>query len=1137
MDRAEQQSNTSRHHASLTESGAELSALRRHQRRLLYGGGGLLSLLIVLTAIGIGLFSIQGFHARQLDIFQDGRAIIDAFLGQREHGYMGSLRANNALWSTQQNRLQIAGEPIEKQFMAQGERLFIQADDSSVPWLALGHGTASMPATKLAAYLGMIREYSAYTSSTISAMESPGQLTVYAYEPSGSFFAIAGVRDETQLFAVLKVTTREQAFARMTLPETQWQPAVIGTNAVAPSNNESIAFHFARNPVTGEPALMGAMTLSVDRKVYFRRVVFESLALLKDRLQPTSPAAFLVVTRAGQLVLDSGQLPVTPEQSLAQLRQAGLWTSWPSAQATYRARGTFLIADQVKGVDWAIVHLYTWRQMLANLWKLWALIAAVTVLILGALWALLLRMDRRVFAPALAGASLVYESEELNRVIIDTSPVGLCLLNPKDASAILQNDVMRRFADDCVERSPSLYQRLIEQAGDNLSGPTEFKWVVERLDGNHRNLLVAAAPANYRVHRVLLCAVRDVTAQAELEDKLRQARHDSELAKQAAEAASRAKSAFVAIMSHEIRTPLNGILGHLELLSRSQLDAPQRGRLDRIRLSADSLLAIVSDVLDFSKVEAGQLDIDPMPFQLRPLIEHAVLLFAPLAQRKGLSLYFSIDSVLAPSYISDVQRIRQIINNLVSNAVKFTESGRVVLRASLGASVHNEHGLLRFEVIDSGIGMSEAQLAQLFEPFSQADASISRRFGGSGLGLALCRQLSQLLGGHIDVQSTPGVGSIFTLEVPADRDSAPQPDNSTMFAGKRIALLAGSVECREEISVLLTSWGVELTAAGNPAGLDVEWVRHASALLVFGMQSSWSDEDEQALITCARRVIRAQADGPLVPEQRDGALCISCYSSTALQAAIRQEDAMSQPVVSISRPPDGQSSQGKGRVLLVDDNPVNRELIQQQLETLGYTVDTADDGERALQVWGNDTFDAVLTDINMPRMNGYELTRALRELGVTLPILAVTATALASEKLRCKEAGITDLLLKPLSLEQLNAAMSRHVAVVESVPAETPVSQERRKFPEKVLRAFVESGTHDVDTMMAAWHRQDEVTLLERLHSLKGALFMLGEHPLAKECASLEKRTEEEGLGAMGDALARFERELRDVLDRYAGEL
>lgn len=1109
----------------------ELALLRRHQRRLLYGGGGLLTLLIALAAIGSCWFGIQDYHVAQQQLFQDGRAALNTFLVRRNYGYTASLYAHNALWTTRQTLLLQNGEPLVRQFEAQGEQITVRANDAAIPFLVLGRGTTAMPATRLAAYMGVVFEYSSLISSTIAAVESTKPLTVYAYDPDGSLLAVTGVRDEAQLLEALKVSTREQAFARLMAPGPPRPVGTTATNTSALTRGGDVLFYFAHDPITGDPSLASTMTMAVNGKVYFRRVAFESADRIKESLQAMSPAAFTVVTRAGDIVLDTTQPIRTPEETKALLQSAGLWTSWPSAQVARRVGGTYLIADQLKGIDWSVVHTYTWHQMLADLWQHLALIAAAAVLILTGLWVLLLRMDRRVLAPALANASRVYESEELSRVIIETSPVGLCLLDPQRAEPILQNDVMRRLSAQ-ANAAISLYAQLARQTRNmtraaGTSGAIEFQLNLEQPGGDRLHLLVAAAATHYRDRAVWLCALRDITARAELEERLQQARHDSEQAKLAAEAASHAKSSFVATMSHEIRTPLHGILGHLELLSRSQLDAPQRERLDRIRLSADTLLGIISDVLDFSRIEAGQLDIDPVPFELRPLIEQAALLFAPVAQRQGLKLYFGIDPALASRYVADVHRIRQILNNLVSNAVKFTESGRISLRASL-AEPHGDEPRLRFEVVDSGIGMSEEQLSQLFEPFSQADASISRRFGGSGLGLALCQQLAELLGGSIRVQSTAGVGSVFTLEVPVEPYGDAIADDRVLLADRRIALLSGAAEWRTEIAALLGSWGAEVVVAGQPSGFDAASVRHADALLIFGTQTAWSADDEEALAGEARLVVRAHADGPLSPLWHDGACYISCYSSEALRLALSRDgavepDALLKPAGSIER-------SSKGRVLLVDDNPVNRELILEQLEELGFGVDVAEDGEAALRLWRPNEYVAVLTDINMPRMNGYELTQALRERGETLPIIAITAMALASEKQRSKEAGITSMLLKPISLEQLDIAMSRLVAVSVSQTSRLPTA---RKPSEKVRRAFVESGTQDLRIMLDAWHRRDEAVLMDRLHSLKGVLFMLGERDTAQACAAAERCIEADGIDGFAESADELERRIREIIGHY----
>jgi two-component system, NarL family, capsular synthesis sensor histidine kinase RcsC len=587
-------------------------------------------------------------------------------------------------------------------------------------------------------------------------------------------------------------------------------------------------------------------------------------------------------------------------------------------------------------------------------------------------------------------------------------------------------------------------------------------------------------------------------------------------------------------MSHEIRTPLNGVLGHLELLSRSHLDASQRERLDRIRLSADALLAIISDVLDFSRIEAGQLDIDPVPFKLRPLIEQVALLYAPSAQRKGVRLYFAIDASLSAAYVSDVHRIRQILNNLLSNAVKFTESGRIILRASPGPSTTETAPWLRFQVIDSGIGMNEQQLSQLFEPFSQADASIARRYGGSGLGLALCLQLSHLLGGRMQVESTQSVGSVFTLDIPVEHadtlDEIVKP-----LLGRHLALLSGTPEWRAEIGSLLSTWGASVTTAAQPSDLPADTKPAADALVIFGISATWSEEEELSLVSRYTHVIRAYADGPLVPEQRDRAVYVSCYDSQALLTALREKDrkleSAAMPVQSIHAMDRGV----RGRILLAEDNPVNRELIQQQLHELGFEVDAAEHGEAALERWVAGKYLAVLTDINMPQMNGYELAEALRLRDKHIPILAITATALATEKARCREAGISDVLLKPLTLDGLEAVLSRYGSGKGQGAA--PVSVTGKTFPTRVRRVFVDRGNADLVALRDAMARHDAQGLVDVIHGFKGALLMLGESDAAKACSQVESSLREGDVGGAEDALPGLLQILQEVVGRYESGL
>jgi len=1159
-------------HAATGAGGQPVSQLRRSQRRLLLGGGGLVSLLFVAVAAVSAWSIIADFHTDSRRRFVEAQSAVNYYLHVRDRAYASSVNGNDTLWTDYRPLLEQQGQRWLTPLVQGGGAVVVRADPQAVPWLVLTRDPDALERSTLAAYLGMLDQYSTFTASAVAALGAPGPMGMYAYEPQGRLLAVGGVTDERQLFAALGVKDRDGVFAALMAGESLARAQLPGRGPVSSAiEGGRLLSRFADNPFDGTPSLVGVLTMADGRSPYFRRVVFEPVANIKMRLDAAVQGSYAVTTRDGHQVFASKGYVSDADYPLEHI-SSGLQGG--QARRIY-SDGRWVLAGPLNGVDWVIVNGYGWRDIWAarSVALLWLLGGALASCL--ALWGLLLRLDRKVFRPALADAARVYESEALSRVIVNTSPVGLVLIDSESRQPLVENQLAQSLAEGGEGNAEPLYDQLCAQTEARApAGAHEFKW---RPPGSAVQLQVSMSRASYRERAVWVCALRDVTAQVELERTLFAARRDAERAREAAESASRAKTAFVATMSHEIRTPLNGVLGHLELLTHSPMSPAQRERVERIRLSADTLLGIISDVLDFSKIEAGQLDVDPVVFSMRPLIEQAALLYSAEAQRKGVKLYFAIDGALESPLVADVHRIRQILNNLVSNAVKFTESGRIVIRADLQPGTLERPLMLRLQVVDSGIGLSEDHLAQLFLPFQQADASISRRYGGSGLGLALCQQLARLLGGSIQADSTAGVGSVFALSVPVDMaESTSVPATGGALTGLQVVLLSAAAEWRSEIGQWLVRRGAEVNVHEQPQQVPAGDLEN-HILLVFGERRAWSELDEMALAARFGRVVRAYPNGPLAPESRANGTHVSAYAGDALLSALRGEAAAAGAPQALPSP----TAARRGRLLLVEDNAVNRELIQQQLEALGFAVDLAENGHDALTAWQPGRHRAVLTDINMPVMNGYELARALRRQAPDLPIFAVTATALSSERERCREAGITDLLLKPLGLPTLQRMLTRYLADEQDEypiaeqgvgqdaapapadaddhelghgPGQVPAAdaapaartgdagdQAMVLVPEKVRQIFVTSARDDLARLRQANADRDGAGLLNRAHAIKGVLMMLGERELGAHFSALEANLRE-AVTEVVDAADRERVEqlgqaLEELIERYAASL
>ncbi|VWB11872.1 two-component system sensor histidine kinase/response regulator [Burkholderia lata] len=993
------------HAAAVGRKPFDPGRVRRQQQVLLYGGGSAVTAFILVCAALVVRLDVQDSVARERSTFL-----------QREAQFYASLQtADRALTTYGMQTEQLWNQGVQpppemlRSFAAEHGRLVVSNITGWAPVFAMAGIMPNRPAESYARYigamLGQVDQSSRYPARPANTEPIGG----YLIGLDGPFLGVVGAG----------IVAR----ARTLPPDTDLPALIAGLMPTGAATQkpelQGRTFMLDRryDPLVGRSVVRFARRLDDTAGRPFGWLVFNGLFRLDDIMSPRSDDEDVAVVDArGRIVVGRQRDPAMIERAMNDTRASS------GGHVVVQRVGTrFVISDRLPASGLALMTTFSWRSVVRATAVGVSVTLAAALLAIAALWITIVMFDRRALRPANRRAIRLIESEAFNRTLIRTAPAGLLLLSAADGETMVRNDAALAY-DDGVS-GLSLGKRIWHAYRERHPASTkERRFVmqqelaIERADRGMTYLAAHIVRTRFRGVDVLLCTLTDITARKLTEDKLREARV-------AADDANKAKSTFLATMSHEIRTPLNAIVGNLELMERADLPAVERRRLKTIVSSSDALLRVINDVLDLSKAESNQMALEHMPFDLRRVLRDIAAIFRPLAEAKGLALECHVATELADGYVGDPTRLRQLVSNLVGNAIKFTEHGSVAIDARL-ARGDASAGCVEIAVRDTGVGIPDDALPTLFDVYMQADASIYRRFGGTGLGLPLCRRIARLMQGELTVDSRVGEGSTFVAK-----------------------------------------------------------------LLLPDASAGWRGTEPE-------------------PD-----------AAHAAQTPGQQDDV--EPL----------------RVLVAEDHPASRALLRDQLDALGHDATIVENGAEAMRAYFEHPFDVVLTDLSMPQLDGFALANFLREQGAQVPVIAMTAHATDEDRRRCAQVGVAEVVLKPLSIDSLGAALRRqggHGGMAADA-AEREAREAGPAMTDEIRRTLRDATLRSLAAIEAALSGDDTDSLRVELHSMRGGFALAGDDAARDACAMMEAVMDADGVEAFKLRWPDFRCTMERALERIDG--